>query len=107
MQRDLGEIIDSASKQLLKGTMVTVLEVDVTPDLGLAKVYLSFLNSKDREADLEILQANQATIRHYLAQKLKNQMRKIPELTFYLDTRIDRAERIDELLRGLREDEES
>jgi ribosome-binding factor A len=84
--------------------MVTVLEVDVTPDLGLAKVYLSFLNSKDKQADLDVLIENQQTIRHYLAQKLKNQMRKIPELMFYLDERIDRAERIEELLKGIRKD---
>lgn len=104
LQKDLGEIIDAASSQLLKGTMVTVLEVDVTPDLGLAKVYLSFLNSKDKQADLDVLIENQQTIRHYLAQKLKNQMRKIPELMFYLDERIDRAERIEELLKGIRKD---
>ncbi len=106
LQKDLGEIIDAASAQLLKGTMVTVLEVDVTPDLGLAKVYLSFLNSKDKQADLDVLVENQQTIRHYLAQKLKDQMRKIPELMFYLDERIDRAERIEELLKGIRKDSE-
>ncbi|MBO6517145.1 MAG: 30S ribosome-binding factor RbfA [Bacteroidia bacterium] len=106
LQKDLGEIIDSASKQLLKGTMVTVLEVDVTPDLGLAKVYLSFLNSKDKQADLEVLEENRTTIRHYLASKLKNQMRKVPELMFYIDERIDRAERIEDILRQIREDEQ-
>ncbi len=104
LQKDLGEIIDAAAQQMLKGTMVTVLEVEVTPDLGLAKVFLSFLNSKDKQADLEKLQANKATIRHYLARKLKNQMRKIPDLAFFLDDRIDRAERIDDLLRNLKDD---
>lgn len=104
LQKDLGEIIDAAAQQLLNGTMVTVLEVDVTPDLGLAKVYLSFLNSKDKEADLEKLRGHVSTIRHFLAQKLKNQMRKMPELSFYLDNRIDRAERIENLLRGLNAD---
>lgn len=101
-QRDLGEIIDAAAQQLLNGTMVTVLEVDVTPDLGLAKVFLSLLNSKDKEADLAILEENKPTIRRYLAQRIKNQMRKVPELAFYLDDRIDRAERIDDLLNKLK-----
>ena len=104
IQRDLGEIIDSAAGQLLRGTMVTVLEVDVTPDLGLAKVYLSFLNSRDKNADLEVLRENQVTIRHYLAQKVKNQMRKVPELHFYLDETIDQAERIEKLLNDLKKD---
>jgi len=104
LQKDLGEIVDAASKQLLPGVMVTVLEVEVTPDLGLAKVFLSFLNSKDKEKDLAILQDNKATIRHYLAQKLKNQMRKIPDVQFYADDRIDRAARIEELLNKIKKD---
>ncbi len=106
MQKDLGEIIDSASQQLLNGVLVTVLEVEVTPDLGLAKVFLSFLNSKDKEKDLQILQDNKATIRHYLAQKLKDQMRKIPDLQFYQDDRIDRAARINDLLEKIKKDPE-
>ena len=55
LQKDLGEILDSAARQLLNGAMVTVLEVKVTPDLGLAKVYLSLFQSQNREEDLELL----------------------------------------------------
>ena len=105
LQKDLGEIVDSAAKQLLPGVMVTVLEVEVTPDFGLAKVFLSFLNSKDKDKDLAILQDNKVTIRHYLAQKLKNHMRKIPEVQFYADDRIDSAARIEELLNKIKKDD--
>ena len=105
LQKDLGEIVDSAAKQLLPGVMVTVLEVEVTPDFGVAKVFLSFLNSKDKDKDLAILQDNKVTIRHYLAQKLKNHMRKIPEVQFYADDRIDRAARIEELLNKIKKDD--
>jgi ribosome-binding factor A len=106
LQKDLGEIIDAATQQLLNGVMVTVLEVEVTPDLGMAKVFLSFLNSKDKDKDLGIIQNNKNTIRHYLAQKLKNQMRKIPDLQFYLDDRIDRAQRIETLLNQIKDEDE-
>jgi ribosome-binding factor A len=106
LQKDLGEIIDSAAQQLLPGVMVTVLEVEVTPDLGLAKVFLSFLNSSDKEKDLAILQDKKGSIRRYLAQKLKNQMRKIPDLQFYADDRIDRAARIDEILNKIKDDDQ-
>lgn len=105
LQKDLGEIVDSAAKQLLPGVMVTVLEVEVTPDLGLAKVFLSFLNSKDKDKDLITLQENKTTIRHYLAQKLKNQMRKIPDLQFLGDDRINRAARIEDLLNQIKKDD--
>ncbi|MFT5481289.1 MAG: ribosome-binding factor A [Bacteroidia bacterium] len=50
------------------------------------------------------MQENKNTVRHYLAQKLKNQMRKIPDVQFYLDDRIDRAARIDDLLNKIKKD---
>lgn len=106
LQKDLSEIIDAASRQLLKGTMVTVMEVVVTPDLGLAKVYLSLFNSKDKQADLDILNKNIPRIRHFLAAKLKDQVRKIPELVFHLDERIDQVERIEYLLRNAKKSED-
>ena len=105
MQRDLGEIIDAAVKQTIPGLMVTVMEVAVTPDLGLAKVYLSLFNSKDSEADMASLNQQIPKIRHFLAGKLKDQVRKIPELMFYLDSSLDQAENIENLLRKIRKPE--
>ena len=103
LQKDLGEILDSAAQQLLNGTLVTVLDVEVTPDLGLAKVYLSFFQSTDKQADLETLRNHLPQIRHYLAGKLKNQVRKIPELMLFIDDTNDQAEHMENLLRQLRE----
>lgn len=105
LQRDLSEILDAAAKQLLGNTMVTVLEVVITPDLGLAKVYVSLFNSENKEADLLVLNNNMPRIRHFLAGKLKNQVRKIPELMFFLDDRIDRAQYMEELLNKIRKPE--
>ncbi|MFT5480665.1 MAG: ribosome-binding factor A, partial [Bacteroidia bacterium] len=64
IQKDLGEILDAAAKQILKGTMVTVLEVVVTSDLGLAKVHISLFNTQDKAADLVLIQQNSPQIRH-------------------------------------------
>ena len=96
--------MDAAAEQLLPGVMITVMEVKVTPDLGLAKVYISFLNADNKKAALATIQENASTVRHYLAQKLKDHVRKIPEVQFYLDETIDQAERIEELLRNLNKD---
>lgn len=105
LQRDLGEIVDAASKQLLgSNVLVSVQEVVLTPDLGLAKVYLSFLGSKDNGADLNTLDEHSSTIRRYLAQKLKDHVRKVPEIQLYLDKTIEQAERINTLLDKLREE---
>jgi ribosome-binding factor A len=106
LQRDLGEIIDAATKQLLKGTMVTIMDVTVTADLGLAKVQLSLFNTPDKQADMEILNQQIPRIRHFLAAKLKNQVRKIPNLVFYLDERIDQVEHMENLLKKLRKSED-
>lgn len=105
LQRDLGEIVDSAAKQLLgSNVLVSVQEVVLTPDLGLAKVYLSFLGSKDKKADLNTLDEHSSTIRRYLAQKLKDHVRKVPEIQLYLDKTIEQAERINTLLDKLRDE---
>lgn len=105
LQRDLGEIVDSAAKQLLgSNVLVSVQEVVLTPDLGLAKVYLSFLGSKDKEADLNTLDEHSSTIRRYLAQMLKDHVRKVPEIQLYLDKTIEQAERINTLLDKLRDE---
>ncbi len=105
LQRDLGEIIDAATKQLLKGTMVTVMEVVMSPDLGLAKVYLSLFNTSDKAGDMKILNDNIPQIRHFMAMKLKDQVRKIPELIFFNDESIDQAENMEQLLKKIRKPE--
>lgn len=107
IQRDLGEIIDAAAAQLLEGVMVTIMEVRVTPDLGLAKVYVSIFNTDDKERELEILKSNLPQIRHYLAGKLRGQVRKIPEIAIELDERIDRAQHIEELLNKIKKPDQN
>jgi ribosome-binding factor A len=71
----------------------------VSPDLAVAKVYLSFMAVKDKEALLEHVKAQVKEIRKLLAVKTRNQLRVIPELIFYIDDSLDYAERIDELLK--------
>jgi ribosome-binding factor A len=100
LMRDMADIIDAATRQWFPQVLVTVMEVKLTPDLGLAKVYLSIFNADHPEKVLEQLNSEKGKIRHYLAVKIKNQVRKIPELAFFVDNRLDKAARIDELLRG-------
>ena len=79
--------------------MITVTIVRITPDLGLAKCYLSIFGAG--EPDTIVLQVRKMSseIRKNLGIKIKNQVRHIPELHFYLDDSLDYAEQIDDLLK--------
>lgn len=101
VQRDLAPILSLVCRRLLPGELVTIVEVQATADLGLAKVYISILNSKDKEKSLYTIEFHNKEIRQELAQVIGKRVRKIPELNFYLDTTMDHAERINSLLDNL------
>jgi ribosome-binding factor A len=105
VQRELAPILSEAGKQLLGDTLLTLMEVEVSSDLGVAKAYLSMYNSKDKEADLKIIQDYTSQIKKYLSAKLRHHMKKMPDLRFYLDETQDRSERMDELLKKIKRPE--
>lgn len=97
IQKELSEIFRRQTSAL-GGVLVSVSQVRVTPDLSIAKAYLSIFPP---ERSAEILQniKNQAkTVRYELAQNVKEILRKCPELQFYLDDSLDYIENIDRLL---------
>ncbi len=96
--KDLGEILRQEGSALVSGSMVSVTEVRVSPDLGYAKVFVSFFPVKDKKEALAKLREHSANIRYKLGSKIGKQMRVVPDLNFILDDSIDRANRIDELL---------
>ena len=99
LQRDLAEIIRSKGMALFGGAMVTVSEVRVSPDLSIAKVYASIFPSTKAEEAMKILEDNKKVLRGELGRKVASQLRIVPELDFYLDSTLDYAEHIDELLK--------
>lgn len=99
LQRDLAEIIRSKGMAVFDGAMVTISEVRVSPDLSIAKVYASIFPSDKAEKVMGILEENKKSYRGELGRKVASQLRIVPELDFYLDSSIDYAEHIDELLK--------
>ena len=99
LQRDLAEIIRSRGMAVFGGAMVTVSEVRVSPDLSQAKVYVSIFPSAKQEDVMRTLQAENKTIRGELGRLVAKQLRIVPDLDFYLDTTLDYAEHIEELLK--------
>lgn len=86
------------ARDICLGAMVTVTVVRVTPDLSLARVYLSVFAGPDKKEVLENVQHNGSRIRGEVGKRLKN-MKKIPNLSFHIDDSLDYALEIDQLLK--------
>lgn len=97
IQRELSEIF---RRQTAKsgGVLVSVSAVRVSPDLSIAKVYLSIFPSEKSQEILENIKRQSKTVRYELAQAVKQVLRKCPDLHFYLDDSLDYIENIDRLL---------
>ena len=99
IQRDLSEIIRSKGMAVYGVCMVTVSEVRISPDLSIAKVFVSIFPSDRAPQVMRILEDDKRALRGELGRKVASQLRIVPELDFYLDTTLDYAEHIEELLR--------
>lgn len=97
LQKELSEIFRQQTAKT-HGTLVSVSAVRVSPDLSIAKVYLSIFPTERSQEILDSITASSKTIRYELAQKVRFQLRKCPDLTFYIDDSLDYAENIDRLL---------
>ncbi len=84
--------------QSIPGTLITVTSVTVSPDLSIARVRLSIFPSEKAEELLESIRSSTKTIRYDLGLRVGKQLRKLPELTFFIDDSLDYLERIDSLL---------
>jgi len=104
IQKDLVEILQSAARENMKGVVISVTKVHVTSDLGQAKAYVSIFPSDKKEEIFEGIVANNQMIRHALAIRTKNQLRRMPELSFYIDDSLDYIDHIESALRGEDED---
>ncbi len=100
IQKDLVEVLQSAAQDGMKGIIISVTKVQITSDLSQAKVFLSIFPSNRRDELVKGIQSNSKTIRHELAKRTKNQLRRVPNLTFYGDDSLDYIDNIDASLRG-------
>ncbi|MEE4177461.1 MAG: ribosome-binding factor A [Bacteroides sp.] len=98
LQKDLGEILQQEGRAWFPGALITVTKVQVTSDLGLAKTYLSIFG-KGAPETLKLVETHTKEIRHQLGLRVKNQLRHIPDLRFYIDDSLDYIENIERLLK--------
>jgi len=98
LQKEIGLILQKKSGEM-GGRMITVTVVRVSPDLSVAKIYLSFFPMKEKENPLLIVKEYSSQIRHELGNKVRNQLRIIPELIFFEDDSLNYIEKIENLLK--------
>ena len=97
LQKELSEIFRQETSKT-HGVLVSVSVVRVSPDLSVAKAYLSIFPSEKSAEILQSIQSSAKTIRYELASRVRYQLRKTPELIFFLDGSLDYIENIDALL---------
>lgn len=100
IQKEFSQLLQKELNHMCGKALVTVTFVRITADLQIAKIYLSIYNTPDKERVFQDFKANASEVRYILGQKLRFQLRRIPEIHFYLDDSMDFIERIDKLLKS-------
>lgn len=99
LQRDMAEIIRSKGMAMFGGALVSVSGVKVSPDLSVAKIYVSIFPSDKAESVMNILEENSRALRGELGNRVGRQLRIVPEIAFFRDDSLDYVEHIEELLK--------
>lgn len=101
IQKDLSDIFQKEGRTWFDNAFITVTIVRMSPDLGVARIYLSFLAVKNKGFILEQIQERSKQIRQLLGQRVRHQLRIVPEIHFYLDDTAEYAAKMDTLFAGL------
>lgn len=101
IQKELSDIFQRDKRGILDNAFITVADVTVSPDLGVAKVYISMMLAKNKQQTLEKLNRGKGEIRKALGERIRKQARIVPELIFIIDETEENAYRMDELIKSL------
>jgi ribosome-binding factor A len=97
LQQDLATIFQREGQSYLPNTLVTITKVRVTPDLAIARVFLSFFNNVNVQQSLQLVKSHASEIRYKLGARIKDQVRVIPQLEFFVDDTNEYVERMDKI----------
>lgn len=100
LQKELGDIFQKEARHLVGKTMVTITRVEPSPDLGFAKIYLSFLLS-DSKATFDLINEHKKEIRLHLSKRIGKSVRIIPEIAFFPDDSATYAQHMDKVISDL------
>ena len=105
IQEEMNAIFQRMSLTMIDGGMVSISGVKVTPDLLEARIYLSLFQVKDPEQTMKKIEDKAWEIKRELTSRVSKQLRRMPELRFYLDETLDNVFRMEELLKQIKKDE--
>ncbi|MFT4733974.1 MAG: ribosome-binding factor A [Algoriphagus sp.] len=101
IQKDLGEIFQKDLKAVIGKAFVTITDVQTTPDLAIARIYLSFMMVDDKDALLEKIKDQGKKIRGLFGTRVRNQFRIVPSFQYYIDETAQEAQKMDDLIASL------
>ena len=99
--KDLSDIFQKDKMGIFGGSFITIADVKISPDLSIAKVYLSMLLVKDKEGMIDKITGSKSEIRRVLGNKIGKQVRIVPDLQFFIDEVEEKASKIDQLIDSL------
>jgi ribosome-binding factor A len=100
IQKELAEIFIKRGTELSHGNLVSVTKVRISPDLSSARAYISVFPAKNQEEVLKIVTDHNSRIRNDLGQKVRSQLRIVPDISFLIDDSLDYIDNIDRLLKS-------
>jgi len=101
IQKELSDIFQRDKRGILENAFITITDVRVSPDLGVAKVYISMMLANDKAGILKKINIRKKEIRKALGDKIAKQVRVIPELIFFIDEVEENAQKMDQLISNL------
>jgi ribosome-binding factor A len=105
IQEEINAIFQRLGLSFVNNSMVSVSSVKITPDLLEARIYVSIYNAQDKKEVLKKLEDRHWEVKKELAARVKHQLRRIPELKFFLDDTLDQVFKMEELFNKIKEDE--
>lgn len=107
IQEEINFIFQRLGLNMINGGMVSISSVKITPDLLEARIYISVFNAADKEIVLKKIQDKAWEIKKELATSVKHQLRRIPELKFFLDDTLDNVFKMEELFKQIKKTEDN
>ena len=101
IQKELAEIFQRDQKSFFSGNIISVTNVEISPDLSIAHIHLGMLLDADKEKMLKTVNYHKSDIKRSLATRIGKQVRKIPDIIFHLDLGAEHAQRMNQILKNL------
>jgi ribosome-binding factor A len=105
LQEELSRIFQHLGLNMIDGGMVSISSVKITPDLYEASIYLSLFQVKDPQATMKKIEERAWEIKRELVNSVKNQLRSMPQLNFYLDDTLDHVYKLEELFKKIKKED--